>query len=76
MTSKLKRGIVAGVCALGATIAGITPAHAAGLASYNCGTNGNPVTFTFTRTGPTGLAVQGSLSNVPLASPVGVGGAS
>jgi len=52
--SKLARAGLAAVCALGATIATITPAHAASAsASYNCGTFGNPIKVTFTRTAPT-----------------------
>jgi len=54
MTSGLKRGIVAGVCALGATVATITPANAATAgAAYDCGTAGT-IAFTFTRTAPPG----------------------
>ena len=54
MTSKLRRGIVAAVCALGATVATVTPAHAATAnATYNCGVWGSSVLFTFIRTAPT-----------------------
>jgi len=59
--TKLRRATIAGVCALGATIATITPAHATtGLADYDCGAAGNPVAFRFDRTTSAGknLRVQ------------------
>jgi len=72
MTSGLKRGLGAAVCALGATLATITPAHAAtASASYNCGTLGGSVRVTFTRTAPT-LTVKMPVS-FTLPTPIGVG---
>jgi len=75
MNSKVRRASIAAVCALGATIATISPAHATGLAAYDCGTAGNPVGFRFDRTPPTtppskNLRVQapiGFFTAVPIA---------
>jgi len=72
--TKLARAGIAAVCALGATVAGITPAHAAtATASYDCGTAGT-IAFTFTRTAPPGknLTVRVFVTFVvPAAIPVG-----
>jgi len=52
--TKLARAGLAAVCALGATIAGVTPASAATAgAAYDCAASGNPIGVTFTRTAPT-----------------------
>jgi len=52
--TKLARAGIAAVCALGATIASITPAHAGtATAAYDCAASGNPIKVTFTRTAPT-----------------------
>jgi len=70
--TKLARAGIAAVCALGATIAGVTPAHAAtATASYNCGTLGGSVKVTFTRTAPT-LKVWMPVSFTS-STPLGVG---
>jgi len=58
----IKRAAVASACAIGASVAMISPASAAtATASYNCGTYGNPVGVTFTRTG-TALSLTAGIS--------------
>jgi len=77
--SKIKNATIASVFALGITAAMITPAAAAGVATYNCGAlYGTSVKGTFTRTAPTtppskNLKVEATISFIsPVA--IGVGG--
>jgi len=63
--SKLARAAVAAACKLGATAAMITPASAAGTATYNCGAYGT-VSAVFTRPAPATVAL---VVNLPLITP-------
>ncbi|MFF7245927.1 hypothetical protein ACFZBU_18695 [Embleya sp. NPDC008237] len=72
--SKIKSGVVAAVCAIGATAAMVTPASAAGTgkATYDCGVYGSSVGATFTRSASNLLTLTASLSYfVPTAIPAG-----
>jgi len=67
--SKIMSASIAAACALGASVAMISPAAAVGTATatYNCGAYGSAVVGTFTRTAPTvpatkNLAVVATIS--------------
>jgi len=79
--SKIRNVTVAALCALGASVAMISPASAVGTAnaSYNCGDGWGTATASFTRTAPTTPATKNLVLvftfNFQNISPTAVGGA-
>ncbi|MFI6983494.1 hypothetical protein ACIBSV_33450 [Embleya sp. NPDC050154] len=72
--SKIRSAAIAGVCAIGATAAMVTPASAAGTgkATYDCGIYGSSVGATFNRSATNLLTLTASITYwVPTAIPAG-----